>query len=97
MKQWTQDQAVAFECAREVITNLMAIYSGRISHESAKALPDTNLIAELRANRSELANERVALHVGDDSDVARIRKEYGAAVRAWRGSNSKVIYAGPYV
>ena len=92
-----RDQAIAFECAREVITDWMAIYSGRISHESAKSLPDTNLIAELRANRSKLADERATLRVGDQSDIARIRKEYGAAVRAWRGSNSKVIYAGPYV
>ncbi len=28
MQQWTQEEAIAFECACEVITDMMAIQSG---------------------------------------------------------------------
>ncbi|MDO8777173.1 MAG: hypothetical protein Q7K57_52380 [Burkholderiaceae bacterium] len=82
--KWTQEQSIAFECAREVITDMMAICSGRIADEASKAEPDANSLSELRANCSRLSIERAALHVDDYSDIARIRKEYGAVVRAWR-------------
>jgi hypothetical protein len=82
--QWTQEEAVAFECAREVITDLMAIYTGRIAEEAGKAQPDADRLATLRAERSRLAQERTGLHVENQAEVARIRAEYGALVRAWR-------------
>ncbi len=82
MKQWTQEEAVAFECAREVITDMMAIHTGQIADERAKPQPDPARLAQLRAERSRLAQERAGLHVGDRAEVARIRAEYGAFVRA---------------
>ena len=90
MKQWTQEEAVAFECAREVITDLMAIHTGQIAEESGKLAPDAARLAVLRAERSRLAQERAGLHVGDHSDVARVRAEYGAMVRAWRAGHQAV-------
>lgn len=82
--QWTQDQAVAFECAREVITDMIALYSGRIAEETGKQTPDAKIIADLRAERSRLAQERATLHVADTALIAEIRSKYGAIVRAWR-------------
>ena len=90
MKQWTQEEAVAFECAREVITDLMAIQTGQIAEESGKQTPDAARLAALRAERSRLAQERAGLHVGDHTHVARIRAEYGAFVRAWRAEHQAV-------
>lgn len=90
MKQWTQDQAIAFECAREVITDMMALCTLRITEEAAKESPDADRLAELRADRSKLAHERAALHVTDEADVARIRTEYGAIVRAWRAEHHAI-------
>jgi hypothetical protein len=84
MRHWSQEEAIAFECAREVITDMMAIQTGQIADENAKAQPDAARLALLRAERSRLSQERADLHVGDRSDVARIRAEYGAIVRAWR-------------
>ncbi len=84
MQQWTQDEAIAFECAREVITDLMAIQTGQMAEEACKAAPDAYRLVELRAERSRLAQERAALHVDDLAAVARIRTEYGAIVRAKR-------------
>lgn len=90
MKQWTQEEAVAFECAREVITDMMAIHTGQIADERAKPQPDPARLAQLRAERSRLAQERAGLHVGDRAEVARIRAEYGAFVRAWRAKHQAV-------
>lgn len=90
MKQWTQDQAIAFECAREVITDMMALCTLRITEEATKEAPDADRLAALRADRSKLAHERAALHVTDEADVARIRTEYGAIVRAWRADHHAI-------
>ena len=90
MQQWTQDEAIAFECAREVITDMMAIQTGQIAEEAHKPTPSADRLASLRAERSKLAKERAALHVEDLADIARIRTEYGAVVRAWRGEHHAV-------
>ena len=90
MQQWTQNQAIAFECAREVITDMMALCTLRITEEAAKEAPHADRLAELRADRSKLAQERAALHVTDEADIARIRTEYGAIVRAWRAEHHAI-------
>ena len=84
MLQWTQDDAIAFECACEVITDMMAIQSCQIAEEAKKTAPDADREASLRAERSRLYKERLALHVDDHGEVARIRTEYGAIIRAMR-------------
>ena len=84
MQKWTQNEAVAFECAREVITDLRAILTARITEESNKEHPDTERLAELRAERSRLFRERADLRVKDHAEIARVRAEYGAQVRTWR-------------
>jgi len=88
MQKWTQDEAIAFECAREVITDLRAIITDQIHTESSKDSPDTNKIEKLHAESSRLFRERYALRVKDHIEVARIRKEYGTKVRAWRSGKS---------
>lgn len=88
--EWTQDEAIAFECAREVITDMMAIFTSRISDEFSKTTLDADRLAQLRAERSKLFRERAALHVADQSDIARIRSDYGAIVRAWRKEQQAV-------
>ena len=84
MQKWTQDEAIAFECTREVITDMMAIQTRQITDEANKDAPDVDRLASLRAERSRLAQERNALHVDDLAAVSRIRSEYGTIVRASR-------------
>lgn len=79
-----QEEAVAFECARECITDMMAIYTGRIAEEEAKPQPNCQRIEGMRAERSRLARERSELRLHDHAHVTRILDAYGAAVRAWR-------------
>lgn len=80
--EYTQDQAIAFECAREAITDLMAIYTMRI--EDAKNSGDRVLATGLTGDRSGLAQERANLHVHDADTIATVRKIYGRRIRAWR-------------
>lgn len=84
MKKWTQDDAVAFECAREVITDLMAIKSREIAVEEARSAPDADRLASLESVLAKLASERNALRGIDRATVAKIRADYGAQVRAYR-------------
>lgn len=81
--QWTQDQAISYECAREAISELMSIYTARIVDELSRPGADAQLLANLRAERSRLAAERIALRVDQHGEVERIRREYGDAIRAY--------------
>lgn len=91
MQKWTQDEAIAFECAREVITDLRAIITGQIAEENDKEHPDTDRLSALRAERSRLFRERAGLRVQDQTAVARVRAEYGARVRSWRAERTDVL------
>lgn len=81
MTEWTQEQAIAFECARETITDLMAILTEQMA--GAGTPPDADVDA-LKQQRARLAAERDQLRAGDVAKVARINAEYGEVVRAWR-------------
>lgn len=87
--KWTQSEAVAFESAREVITDMHAILTSQIDEESSKSSPDAARLASLRAERSRLFQERAGLHVHDHAEVGRIRAEYGAKVRSWRAAKAR--------
>ncbi|HEX5806424.1 MAG TPA: hypothetical protein VFY31_08840 [Macromonas sp.] len=84
MALWTQDQAIAFETARECITDMMGICSGQLAQERAKTVPDEKVVAEILAERTRLSQERDRLRVLDDACVARATEFYGRAVREWR-------------
>lgn len=85
---WTQDEAIAFEAARECITDLMAIRSGQIHAEQDKPTPDAALLTSLEAERTQLHQQRAALRMADHAQVARVRSEYGAMERTWRSQQA---------
>jgi hypothetical protein len=76
-------EAVAFECARNIIADLMAIRVQQIADETSKATPDADFLARLRVEYFRLDKESTALQIHDQAGVARIHAEYGAIVRAW--------------
>jgi predicted transcriptional regulator len=88
VQRWTQEEAVAYECAREVITHLRAILTGEIADEESKPVPDVVRLKSLRAEWERLFHERANLHVDSHKEVARVRKEYGARVRAWMAAEA---------
>jgi hypothetical protein len=86
-QKWTQEEAIAFECACDCITDMIAIQTRQIAEEANKAELDVDRIESLRTERSRLFKERLALHVGDIAEIERIRHEYGACIRIYRGTN----------
>ena len=81
---WTQEQSINFECARDVINDLMAIYTTKIHRERNKTVPDLALINTLLAERSRLHQEKSALDANDDAAVADVRAKYSPIVRSLR-------------
>jgi len=88
MQKWTQDEAIAFECAREAITHLRAILTSEIYDESKKTNPDKNRMDNLYKERSKLFLERENLHVEDQEKIKNIRQEYGLRIRNWSNKNN---------
>jgi len=84
MKQWTDDEAINYECAREAITSVRAILTAQIHEEAKKPNPDAAYLEGLYVERSKMFDERAALHVKDQANIARVRAEYGARFRALR-------------
>lgn len=75
---WTQDDAIAFESARECITHLMAICTDELHNRNATSERRT----EVDAERQRLARELRELHVHDHAKIERIRRDYGQRIRA---------------
>src|SRR5438067_1214699 len=80
---WTQDESIAFECAKEAIGHMIAICSSLIHEEKKKPTPRLKRIVELEQKRSFLADERRNLHLTDKHKIAKIRKEYGSKIKAY--------------
>lgn len=79
--RWTQDEAIAFEAARDCITHLLAIRLARHRELESLGGPVTPEQVGLDAEIQRLLAERRGLHVKDHAEIARVRQEYGAMVR----------------
>ncbi|MDR2637262.1 MAG: hypothetical protein LBB55_02910 [Zoogloeaceae bacterium] len=82
MAEWTQDEAIAYEVAREDILHYMSILTEDIHAEKSKAMPDETRIKVLHEEQSCLQDKLRILSVHDHEEIARVRKKYGALVRA---------------
>ncbi|MCL2524885.1 MAG: hypothetical protein FWF20_02265 [Betaproteobacteria bacterium] len=76
MQKWTQDEAIAFECACECITDLRAILTSERYHDN----PTPERLAEIEVELSGLRAEREMLSVHDHAEIARIRCDYGRRI-----------------
>ncbi len=86
MITWTQEQSINFECARDVITDLISIYTAKIYIEKKKPEPepDLKLIESYSTEQTRLRRERTALNALDDNAVALVRSKYSPVVRSMR-------------
>lgn len=82
MEQWTQEEAIAYECARECITALIGVYTSELYGERARSAPDQAVIDRINQKIDRLFAERMDLKLTDHAEVARVTAEYGALVRA---------------
>jgi len=89
---WTQDQAIAFEAAREAVVDVMAGYSAEIDAEESKPQPDAERLAFLEMQTRHCFDVLKSLRVTDDATVAQVLREYSAIVRA-RDDNGELAAA----
>lgn len=86
-EQWTHEECVNYEVARECIGNLIAIRSKWLRNERKKAFPDSEAIARWKAEMSKYAQERRGLDMRDQEKIIRIGREYGAEIRRLHALN----------
>ena len=83
---WSDDEAVAYEVALELINEVVGACSARIATEQARPDPDRDAIAVWLAERGRCAEVRRGLDPSDHAAVARVRREYAALARLLRDS-----------
>jgi len=79
---WTQDQAIAFEAAREAINDVIAGYSEEIEAARNATPPLKDRVAWLKMRIVHASDVADALDPSDDASVAEVLREYSAIVRA---------------
>jgi hypothetical protein len=89
--KWTQEEAIAFECARECFTDMMAICSGQLAGEKASKNLDVVRIRSLETDLARLAQERADLRGFQTDEIARIRVLYGEMIRNYRTGHKHPI------
>lgn len=77
MQGWTQEESIAYECARDAIGAEIALISAKIRDELEQDTLDDMVMQTLRSERSRLFQERAKLRVKDHEEIARVRAAYG--------------------
>lgn len=83
---WTQEEAVAFECAREYLSDIIGIYSNELSGQDGRDACSGERARWLHAEIARLAELRRQLRVKDHDQVAEVRSMYGALWRQLVGA-----------
>ena len=79
--KWTQEEAIAYECARDYLGEVLGIYSGELEAEEARERPRQDRVAWLEGEITRLGKVRRQLRVSDHEVIAEIRKTFGALLR----------------
>ena len=83
--KWTQDEAIAFGCARDYIGDLMVLYLTLVDDMQSKSDAPAERVAWLQAEIMRLKAQRRSLKVSDHDEIAEIRRVYGALLKGSRG------------
>lgn len=83
--KWTQDEAIAFACARDYIGDLMVLYMTLLDDMQSKPDAPAERVAWLQAEIRRLKAQRRSLKVSDHDEIAEIRRVYGALLKGSRG------------
>ncbi len=70
---WAQQQAINFECARDVIVDFLSILSAQIYEEI-----DSIQLQQLRDQRYAFSHDLKSFYVNEDEKIAVIRAKYDA-------------------
>jgi hypothetical protein len=83
--KWTQDEAIAFGCARDYIGDLMVLYMTLLDDMQSKPDAPVERVAWLQSEIRRLKTQRRSLKVSDHDEIAEIRRVYGALLKGSRG------------
>lgn len=81
---WTQDQAIAYEAARDCIREVVAIYLSDLDQLERQANSDFDQIGVLKRSVEICWHWANELSVTDDEQVALARREFGKVIEQWR-------------
>jgi hypothetical protein len=78
---WSQDEIIAFECARDAITHYMALIMEAIHAQESMHEPEAAELTHLERELNRCAAARANLSMLDPKNADRVRKEYSDAVK----------------
>ena len=81
---WTQEESIAYECARETMNDMVAICSSLVAQEKKKADPDLQRIASLYGERLTFLKERDSINLHDQATIQKIFNNYGSKIKDYR-------------
>jgi len=81
---WTQEQAIAFGCARDYLAELQVVYATAIDRIQSRSDVPREDIVLLEAELSKLRMRRERLTVSAEAEVAEIRETFGEKISAAR-------------
>lgn len=83
--KWTQEEAIAFTCARDYIVDLMVLYMNVL--DDLQSTPDApaDRVAWLQSEIARLRAQRNNLRVSHHEEIAEIRRVYGPLLKGSSG------------
>ena len=81
LPEWTQEEAVHYEVARECITDMIAVRSAWLEAERQKDAPNTASIERWADERKRYVEELRALSIRDPENSNRVCREYGPELK----------------
>nr|WP_297525963.1 hypothetical protein [uncultured Roseateles sp.] len=82
--RWTQEEAIAFACARDYLAELQAVYAAALDELVAQPEPEIDHMMWLRSELELIRQQRRDLTVHDQTAVAEIRATVKARLEALR-------------
>jgi len=80
-QKWTQEEAIAYECACDYLGEVLGIYSGELDAEEAREVPRRDRLNWLEGEITRIGKARRQLRVSDHEAITEIRMVYGALLR----------------
>ncbi|RKZ85499.1 MAG: hypothetical protein DRR19_16280 [Candidatus Parabeggiatoa sp. nov. 1] len=80
-QEWTQDDCVNFESAREILSGLIGFRVKWIRYEREQIQPKTTDITKWEKEKATFIEERRRLNVLEQDNVSRIQRVYSTELK----------------
>ncbi|MDR0716696.1 MAG: hypothetical protein LBF50_04680 [Azoarcus sp.] len=88
--EWSYEDTLNYECAREAISHMVSIYSSIIHTEEKKPHPDKKILALLHTGISHLSDEVRNLRMDNRAEVARVRSQYCKIIHEYESREEEI-------